>query len=455
MPIATVNPATEETLREFEPYDAGEIERRVALAHKTFGSWRKTTFAERGELMNKLADVFDAEADSVGALMTTEMGKTHASAKAEVHKCALGCRWYAEHAESLLTDEPAPETSAKKSYATYQPLGPVLAVMPWNFPMWQVLRFAAPALMAGNVGLLKHASNVPQTALYVEDAFRRAGFPDGVFQTLLAESSAVEGLIADRRIMAVTLTGSEGAGQAVGSQAGHAIKKSVLELGGSDPYIVMPSADLDRAIEVGIKARVQNNGQSCIAAKRFILHEAIADEYESRFTEGMAKLAVGNPMDPGTDVGPLATRGGREDIASLVQDAVSNGAKVLTGGTPVGDKGWYYAPTVLTGIDKSMRIYYEEAFGPVACIWRVSDIDEAIALANDSSFGLGSNVWTNDDAEQQRFINDIEAGMVFVNWMVTSYPELPFGGVKRSGYGRELAGHGIKEFAVIKTVWID
>jgi succinate-semialdehyde dehydrogenase/glutarate-semialdehyde dehydrogenase len=455
MAIATVNPTTEETLRTFEPYDSDEIERRVALAHKAFLSWRRTSFSERAGLMMRLADIFDADADEVGALMTTEMGKTLASAKAEVHKCATGCRYYAEHAESLLADEPALGTSAKRSYAIYQPLGPVLAVMPWNFPLWQVMRFAAPAVMAGNVGLLKHASNVPQTALYVEDAFRRAGFPDGVFQTLLAESSAVEGMIADKRVMAVTLTGSEGAGQAVGAEAGHAIKKSVLELGGSDPYIVMPSADLERAVEIGIKARVQNNGQSCIAAKRFILHEAIADEYEARFVEGMAKLAVGDPMDDGTDVGPLATRAGREEIASLVQDAASKGATVLTGGTPVGERGWFYAPTVLTGIDPSMRIYYEEAFGPVACTWRVADIDEAIALANDSPFGLGSNVWTNDPEEQQRFVDDIEAGMVFVNWMVTSYPELPFGGVKRSGYGRELSAHGIKEFTVIKTVWID
>lgn len=454
MPIATVNPTTEETLRTFEPYDSDEIERRVALAAKAFSKWRRTSYAERAEPMRRLADILDAEADDVGAVMTTEMGKTLASAKAEVHKCALGCRYYAEHAQSLLADEPA-ETTAASSYATYQPLGPVLAVMPWNFPLWQVMRFAAPAVMAGNVGLLKHASNVPQTALYVEDAFRRAGFPVGVFQTLLADSSAVAGLIDDDRIKAVTLTGSEGAGKAVGAEAGHAIKKSVLELGGSDPFIVMPSADIGRAVEIGIKARVQNNGQSCIAAKRYILHEAIADEYESRFTEGMAKLAVGDPMDAGTDVGPLATRAGREDIASLVQDAVTKGAQVLTGGTPVGDRGWFYAPTVLTGVDESMRIYYEEAFGPVACTWRVADIGEAIALANDSPFGLGSNVWTNDLSEQQQFVDEIEAGMVFVNWMVTSYPELPFGGVKRSGYGRELSGHGIREFTVIKTVWID
>jgi succinate-semialdehyde dehydrogenase/glutarate-semialdehyde dehydrogenase len=331
----------------------------------------------------------------------------------------------------------------------------VLAVMPWNYPMWQVVRFSAPALMAGNVGLLKHASNVPQTALYLEDAARRAGFPDGVFQTLLVGSAEVKRVLADKRVRAATLTGSEGAGQAVAAQAGHEIKKTVLELGGSDPYIVMPSADIARAVEVGIKARVQNNGQSCIAAKRFIVHEAIADEFESRFVDGMAKLAVGDPMAPGTDVGPLATLQGRDEIVGQVADAVGLGAAVLTGGSAIDGPGWYYPPTVITGITKQMRIYSEEIFGPVATLWRVGDIDEAIALANDSEFGLGANAWTEDPTEQQRFIDELESGMVFVNWMTTSYVELPFGGVKRSGYGRELSAHGIREFSVIKTVWID
>ena len=456
MPIATVNPATGETLRTFEPYDGEEVERRLALAEKRFRSWRKTSFAERAGGMNRLADIFEADAEQIGRVMTTEMGKTLDQAIAEVRKCANGCRYFAEHAEALLADEPAPgSTARKRAYATYQPLGVVLAVMPWNFPMWQVLRFAAPAVMAGNVGLLKHASNVPQTALYVEDAFSRAGFPDGVFQTLLIGSGEVEGLIADHRVAAVTLTGSEGAGQAVAAKAGHEIKKTVLELGGSDPFIVMPSADLARAIEVGVRARVQNNGQSCIAAKRFIVHEAIADEFESGFVAAMAKLAVGDPLVAGTDVGPLATLQGRQEIAAQVEDAREHGAAVLTGGYVPDGPGWYYPPTVLGGITKDMRVYYEEVFGPVATLWRAADIDEAIALANDSSFGLGSNAWTEDPAEQQQFVDELEAGMVFVNWMVTSYYDLPFGGVKRSGYGRELSAHGIREFAVVKTVWVD
>jgi succinate-semialdehyde dehydrogenase / glutarate-semialdehyde dehydrogenase len=456
MPIATVNPATGETLRTFEPYDAGEIERRLALAENRFRSWKRSSFAERAELVTALADLLDAEAESIARVMTTEMGKTLDQAVAEARKCANGCRWFAEHAESLLADEEAPGTAARKrSYATYQPLGPVLAVMPWNFPMWQVLRFAAPAIMAGNVGVLKHASNVPQTALYVEDAFRRAGFPDGVFQTLLVGSAEVEALIADRRIRAVTLTGSEGAGQAVAAKAGHEIKKTVLELGGSDPYIVMPSADIARAAEVAVKARVQNNGQSCIAAKRFIVHEAVADEFESLFVEGMAKLAVGDPLQAGVDVGPLATPAGRDEIVTQVEDARRHGAQILTGGARPEGRGWFYEPTVITGITPAMRVYAEEVFGPVATLWRVPDIDAAIALANDSSFGLGSNAWTEDPQEQRRFVEELEAGMVFLNWMVTSYFDLPFGGVKRSGYGRELSAHGIREFTVVKTVWVD
>jgi succinate-semialdehyde dehydrogenase / glutarate-semialdehyde dehydrogenase len=456
MSIATVNPATGETLRSFEAYEPEEVDRRIALADTAFRAWKKTTFAERGSLMHAMADIFEADADKVAPVMTTEMGKTVEQARAEVLKCAKGAHYFADHAEQMLADEPALGTAAKKrSYATYQPLGPVLAVMPWNYPMWQVVRFSAPALMAGNVGLLKHASNVPQTALYLEDAARRAGFPDGVFQTLLVGSAEVKRVLADKRVRAATLTGSEGAGQAVAAQAGHEIKKTVLELGGSDPYIVMPSADIARAVEVGIKARVQNNGQSCIAAKRFIVHEAIADEFESRFVDGMAKLAVGDPMAPGTDVGPLATLQGRDEIVGQVADAVGLGAAVLTGGSAIDGPGWYYPPTVITGITKQMRIYSEEIFGPVATLWRVGDIDEAIALANDSEFGLGANAWTEDPTEQQRFIDELESGMVFVNWMTTSYVELPFGGVKRSGYGRELSAHGIREFSVIKTVWID
>jgi succinate-semialdehyde dehydrogenase/glutarate-semialdehyde dehydrogenase len=455
MAIASVNPATGETLMEFEPYDAAEIERRLALAESAFRSWRRTTFRERAELVVRVADVLGSDEDELARTMTTEMGKPVTQARAEVRKCANALRFYAEHAEEYMRDEPAEAGAKKASLATYQPLGPVLAVMPWNFPLWQVIRFAAPALMAGNVGLLKHASSVPQTALAIEDSCRRAGLPEGVFQTLLIGSGAVPGLIADRRVKAVTLTGSEAAGQAVASRAAHEIKKSVLELGGSDPFIVMPSADLERAAEVGVRARVQNNGQSCIAAKRFILHEAIADEFERLFVGRMERLVVGDPMEDATELGPLASAAGRDEIASQVDDAVARGAGVLTGGSLPEGPGFYYPPTVLSGITSEMRIHREETFGPVAPLFRVGSAEEAIALANDSDFGLGASVFSEDPAEQERFIADLESGAVFVNWMTTSYPELPFGGVKRSGYGRELAAHGLREFALIKTVWVD
>jgi succinate-semialdehyde dehydrogenase/glutarate-semialdehyde dehydrogenase len=457
MAIATVNPATTETLRSFSPHDPTEIERRLALAAATAKTYRKTSFSERATLMGAVADLLEAEAEDTARLMTTEMGKTLDQARGEVLKCVGGCRYYAEHAERLLADEKVPGTAAKvASFVTFQPLGPILAVMPWNFPMWQVMRFAAPALMAGNVGLLKHASNVPQTALYLEDVMRRSGLPEGAFQVLLVGSNEVEAILSDRRIEAVTLTGSEGAGRAVAAAAGREIKKSVLELGGSDPFIVMPSADLERAVEIAVRARVQNNGQSCIAAKRFIVHEAVAEEFEERFVAAMAALVLGDPTDPKSDVGPLATEAGLTEIAGQVEDAVQKGARLLTGGRRgTAGPGWYYEPTVLSGITPSMAIYREEAFGPVASLYRVADIDEAIALANDSDFGLGSNAWTRDDAEQQRFIAELEAGMVFINWMTTSYYDLPFGGVKRSGYGRELAGEGIKEFVVTKSVWVD
>ncbi|MGO9558104.1 MAG: NADP-dependent succinic semialdehyde dehydrogenase [Acidimicrobiales bacterium] len=456
MPIATINPATGETLKTFEAYDAAEIERRIALAAATFEQYRKTSFAERARFVNAIADLLEADIEELGRTMTIEMGKPLEQSKGEVRKCAGGFRYFAEHAEAFLADEEFPGAGAKKrAFVTYQPLGTILAVMPWNFPLWQVVRFAAPALMLGNVGLLKHASNVPQTALYLEDVCRRAGLPDGAFQTLLIGAGEVEGILRDPRVKAATLTGSEGAGKAVASVAGHEIKKTVLELGGSDPFIVMPSADLARAVEVGVRARVQNNGQSCIAAKRFILHEQIADEYIERYTDAMTKLVVGDPLDPGTDVGPLATPAGRDEVTDQVADAVSKGAKVLCGGERDDRPGWYYPPTVVTEITKEMRIYREEIFGPVASMYRVSDVDQAIALANDSDFALGSNAWTEDEGEQKRFIEGIEAGMVFVNWMTTSYYDLPFGGEKRSGYGRELAAPGIREFAVTKTVWID
>ncbi|MHB8244595.1 MAG: NADP-dependent succinic semialdehyde dehydrogenase [Acidimicrobiales bacterium] len=456
MPIATVNPATGETVKTFEAHDGEEIERRIALASEAFGRYRTTTFSERAALVNKIADLMDEDVDDLARTMTIEMGKPIEQSKAEVKKCSGGFRWFADHAEALLADEDVPGTAAKKkSYVTYQPLGPVLAIMPWNFPLWQVVRFAAPALMLGNVGLLKHASNVPQTALYIEDLCRRAGLPEGVFQTLLTGSDAVEAILRDSRVKAATLTGSEGAGKAVASVAGQEIKKTVLELGGSDPFIVMPSADISRAVEIGVKARVQNNGQSCISAKRFIVHEQIADEYIERYTDAMANLSVGDPLDPAIDVGPLATASGRDELAEQVDDARSKGANVLCGGQRDDRPGWYYPPTVVTGITAAMRIYREEIFGPVASMYRVGDIDEAIALANDSTFGLGSNAWTEDGQEQQRFIEGLEAGMVFINWMTTSYYDLPFGGVKASGYGRELAGPGIREFAVTKTVWVD
>jgi succinate-semialdehyde dehydrogenase/glutarate-semialdehyde dehydrogenase len=456
VPIATINPATGETLKTFEAYDSAEIERRIALAAATFEQYRKTSFAERATFVNAIADLLEADIGELGRTMTIEMGKPLGQAKGEVTKCAGGFRYFAEHAEAFLADEEVAGAGAKKrAFVTYQPLGTILAVMPWNYPLWQVVRFAAPALMLGNVGLLKHASNVPQTALYLEDVCRRAGLPEGAFQTLLVGAGEVEGILRDPRVKAATLTGSEGAGKAVASVAGHEIKKTVLELGGSDPFIVMPSADLARAVEVGVRARVQNNGQSCIAAKRFILHEKIADEYIERYTDAMTKLVIGDPLAEGTDVGPIATLAGRDEVAEQVEDAVSKGAKVLCGGERDDRPGWYYPPTVVTEITEKMRIYREEIFGPVASMYRVGDIEEAIALANDSDFALGSNAWTEDEGEQKRFIEGIEAGMVFVNWMTTSYYDLPFGGQKRSGYGRELAAPGIREFAVTKTVWID
>jgi succinate-semialdehyde dehydrogenase / glutarate-semialdehyde dehydrogenase len=456
MAIATTNPATGEVLKTFEPLSDAELDDRLARASRAAASYRLTSFAERAGWMRAAADLLDAEADAVAELMTTEMGKTLAAAKAEVAKCATGCRFYADHAEGFLADEPVEgsRVGASRAYARYQPLGVVLAVMPWNFPLWQAMRFAAPALMAGNVGLLKHASNVPQTALLMEDVFRRAGFPDDVFQTLLVPAQAVEAIIRDDRVAAVTITGSTPAGRSVASVAGDALKPSVLELGGSDPFLVMPSADLPRAAQVATTARCQNNGQSCIAAKRFVVHRDVAEEFERLFAEAMGALTLGDPMAEGTDVGPLATQQGRADVEELVQDAVDKGARVLLGGSRPDGPGWYYPPTLLTGVTKDMRMFREEVFGPVAQLHVVADLDEAVALANDTDFGLGSNIWTEDEAEQERFIRDSEAGAVFVNGMTTSHPDLPFGGVKTSGYGRELSAHGIREFCNIKAVWV-
>ncbi|WP_432053785.1 NADP-dependent succinic semialdehyde dehydrogenase [Streptomyces sp. bgisy022] len=458
MPIATVNPANGETLKTYQAMGEEEIERRLQLAEATFRTYRTTSFDERARLLRHAADLLDEDREDVARMLTTEMGKPLAQARAEAAKCAKAMRWYADHAAELLADEEpgaadVKDSGASRALVRYRPLGPVLAVMPWNFPLWQVVRFAAPALMAGNVGLLKHASNVPQTALYLEDLFHRAGFTEGTFQTLLIGSAAVDDVLRDERVRAATLTGSEPAGRAVASTAGEMIKKTVLELGGSDPFVVMPSADLDRAAEVAVTARVQNNGQSCIAAKRFIVHADVHDAFAERFTAGMKALTVGDPMDDGTDVGPLASERGRADLEELVDDAVRSGATVLCGGERPDGPGWFYPPTVLADIDREMRIHREEAFGPVATLYRAADLDEAVLIANDSPFGLSSNVWTRDEDEVDRFVRDLEAGGVFVNGMTASHPALPFGGVKRSGYGRELSGHGIREFCNITTVW--
>ncbi|MDH6501150.1 NADP-dependent succinic semialdehyde dehydrogenase [Streptomyces sp. SAI-149] len=458
MPIATVNPANGETLKTYEAMGEEEIERRLRLAEATFRTYRTTSFEERARLLNRAAELLDDAGQDIARVMTTEMGKPVKQARAEAAKCAKAMRWYAEHAESLLADEEPAEHDVKDSGASralvrYRPLGPVLAVMPWNFPLWQVIRFAAPALMAGNVGLLKHASNVPQTALFLEDLFHQAGYTEGCFQTLLVGSGAIDGILRDERVKAATLTGSEPAGRAVASTAGDMVKKTVLELGGSDPYIVMPSADVDRAAQVAVTARVQNNGQSCIAAKRFIVHTDVYDRFAERFVEGMKALKVGDPLEEDTEVGPLSSEQGRTDLEELVDDARRSGASVLCGGERPDGPGWYYPPTVIADVDREMRIHREETFGPVATLYRAADLDEAVLIANDSAFGLSSNVWTRDEAEVDRFVRDLEAGGVFVNGMTASHPAFPFGGVKRSGYGRELSGHGIREFCNITTVW--
>jgi succinate-semialdehyde dehydrogenase/glutarate-semialdehyde dehydrogenase len=455
MAIASVNPATGQTLKTFDPLTDAEVQDRITRADAAFRSYRLTTFEERAGWMRAAADLLDAEVDDVARLMTTEMGKTLKAARAEVSKCATGCRYYAEHAAEFLADEPADADAigAKQAYTRYQPLGPVLAVMPWNFPLWQAMRFAAPALMAGNVGLLKHASNVPQTAMYMEELFRRAGFPAHVFQTLLVSVDAIEAILSDDRVVAATLTGSTPAGRSIAALGGEHLKKTVLELGGSDPFVVMPSADLAKSADVAVTARVQNNGQSCIAAKRFLVHVDIAEEWTRRFVEKMSALAVGDPTDDATEVGPVATEKGLTDLEELVDDAKSKGATVLCGGERLDRPGWFFPPTVLGDVTDDMSIWTEEAFGPVAVVRTFADLDEAVRLANDTQFGLGSNFWTQDEQEQDRFVRDAQAGIVTLNGMTTSYPELPFGGVKNSGYGRELSAHGIREFCNVKAVW--
>src|SRR5579875_1834565 len=436
MTFATTNPATGEVEKTFDAHTPDEVEARLARAARGFETMRTMRFPERARLMRSAADLLDAEAPDVARILTTEMGKTFAAAKAEVAKCALGLRWFADNAERLLADEPIDD----HSYVRFDPLGPVLAVMPWNFPLWQVMRFAGPALMAGNVGVLKHAANVPQSALYIEELFRRAGYPEGAFTTLLIPASDVAAVIEDDRVAAVTLT------------AGRVLKKCVLELGGSDPFVVTRTADLERSAAVAVTARVQNNGQSCIAAKRFIVDAEIYDEWVDRFVSKMSALRVGDPMDSATDVGPLVSEAQRKEIAGQVDDAREKGATVACGGTALDGPGWYYQPTVLLDATTDMRVLQEEVFGPVATVERYGDLDEAIRIANRTQYGLGSSIWTRDSEERDRLVAGIQAGQVFVNSMVASSPELPFGGIKRSGYGRELSAMGIKEFCNAKSV---
>jgi len=453
MPIATINPATGEVIQTFQPLSEADIDNKLELAVSVFQKERKTPFATRARRMLKAAEILERDKDKFARLMTLEMGKTLKSAVAEAVKCTTACRYYADNGERFMADEVV-ETGAGKSFVRYLPIGPILAVMPWNFPFWQVIRFAAPALMAGNVGLLKHASNVPQCALAIESLFLEAGFPEGSFQTLLIGAAQVDGLLDDPRVVAATLTGSEQAGIQVGVGAAKRIKKVVLELGGSDPFIVMPSADLDAAVSTAVQARVQNNGQSCIAAKRFIVADPIADEFERKFVAKMQGLRVGDPFDEKTELGPLSTPDAVRDLDAEVQRTVKAGARVLTGGHPLPREGNFYEPTVLTNVPKGSPGYSEELFGPVASIFRVNDQDEAIRLANDVRFGLGASAWTNDEKERERFINELDAGMVFINKMVASDPRIPFGGVKASGHGRELGVVGIREFLNAKTVWI-
>jgi succinate-semialdehyde dehydrogenase/glutarate-semialdehyde dehydrogenase len=453
MPIASINPATGEAIKSFDALDEAGIEDKLQRAAETFRVYRRTSLPERASMMTRAAEILEAEKNDLARLMALEMGKPIKGGVGEAEKCAWVCRYYADNAKDHLADEVV-ETNASRSFVRFQPLGPVLAVMPWNFPFWQVFRFAAPALMAGNVGLLKHASNVPQCALAIEDIIRRAGFPEGAFQTLLVGSEAVQSILEDTRVVAATLTGSEAAGRSVASIAGKQIKKTVLELGGSDPFIVMPSADLNEAVTTGIKARTINNGQSCIAAKRFIVATEIYDNFERRFVEEMQALRVGDPLDESIDIGPLAMEQILKDVDEQVKRSVAAGAVVLTGGKRLDRVGNFYEPTVLAKVPTDAPVSCEEVFGPVAMLFRVNNIDEAIELANATTFGLGAAAWTNDASEQERFIEELEAGCVFLNGMVASDPRLPFGGIKNSGYGRELSEFGIREFVNIKTVWI-
>ncbi|HVD94768.1 MAG TPA: NAD-dependent succinate-semialdehyde dehydrogenase [Candidatus Limnocylindria bacterium] len=453
MAIASINPATGEKLKDFSPFDDAEIEKRLSRADKAFRKYRQTTFSDRSVLLEAVAELLFQEKQKFAQIITLEMGKIFRASVEEIEKCARGCRFYAENGERFLEDEPA-QTDAAQSYVQYQPLGPVLAIMPWNFPFWQVFRFAAPALLAGNVGLLKHASNVPQCALAIEEIFCRAGFDEGVFQTLLIEPEQVEKIIVDPRVKAVTLTGSEKAGSAVASTAAREIKKSVLELGGSDAFIVMPSADFESALSTAVKARTINAGQSCIAAKRFMIADEIYDEFVNQFVARMRALKVGDPMDEATEIGPLATEQILQGVHDQVQKTIAAGAKLLTGGNRIHGPGFFYEPTVVIDVPKESPAYREEVFGPVAAVFRVRDVADAIGQANDTSFGLGASAWTNEPEEQKLFVSELDSGMVFINAMVASDPRLPFGGVKRSGFGRELGAAGIREFINTKTIWI-
>lgn len=456
MAITSINPATGELLREFPPHSPEDVRDRIEQSQQAFLKMKDTDFETRAAWMRKAADLMEADVDELGKTLTLEMGKTFEQARAEILKSAKVMRFYADRAAEFLAPEELDDPSsvgAKKAYTVYEPMGVILAVMPWNYPIWQVVRFAAPTLMAGNAALLKHASNVPQAALYLDEIFLRGGFPEGAFRSLLISSSAVEGVIRDRRVAAVTLTGSEPAGRSVAAIAGSEVKHSVLELGGSDPFIVMPTADLDEAASMAVKSRTINNGQACINAKRFIVHADVYDEFMERFNRQMADLKVGDPMNPGTDIGPLATSSGREDLIELVEDARSKGADIPVGGTVPDGPGWFYPPTVVTGVTPDMRLYAEEAFGPVAAVLQAADAAEAVRIANDTTFGLSSAVWTNSDEDVEFFTRSLDAGAVFVNGMSVSYPELPFGGVKDSGIGRELSAEGIRAFCNVKSVW--
>jgi succinate-semialdehyde dehydrogenase/glutarate-semialdehyde dehydrogenase len=457
MAISIINPTTGVTEREYTAHTPAEVEARIAAADAAVRALAKTTFAQRAGWMRAAADILESEVEQVAEVMTREMGKPIGAARAEVLKCVKGMRFYAEHAEQFLADQPLATpgaVGASRAWTRYEPLGVVLAVMPWNYPLWQVVRFAAPALMAGNAGLLKHASNVPASAIYLGELYTRGGFPEGAFATLLIGSAEVRAVVEDPRVRAITLTGSEPAGRSVASIAAAQVKKSVLELGGSDPFIVMPSADLDAAIATAVTARVQNNGQSCIAAKRFIVHTEVYDRFTEGFVAAMSALRMGDPLDESTQVGPVATKSGRADLIELVDDAVAKGADVLVGGTVPSGPGWFYPPTVVASITTGMRLYAEETFGPVASLYRAADLDEAITIANATTFGLSSAAWTTEPAEQDRLVREVQAGGVFINGMTVSYPELPFGGIKNSGFGRELAAEGMREFCNLKTVWV-